>query len=171
MSFYKRDQCHFTNPTESFRFRTENYQCNGLGKMSLQNGRKRHWHRSSFCYKFRRDAKRSDYPGGGGGMKRDILFTAFIQHQNETEIFKCILTFSFFFCKYLLKLLKHNLSGLNWAFSRWRVELSMKTAGALLQSELKNRFVEGLYQALFSFGLARRNVIYKARRKLSVISG
>ena len=33
------------------------------------------------------------------------------------------------------------------------------------------RFVEGLYQALFSFRLARRNVIYKAKRKLSLISG
>ena len=32
-------------------------------------------------------------------------------------------------------------------------------------------FVEGLYQALFSFRLARRNVIYKAKRKLSLISG
>ena len=33
------------------------------------------------------------------------------------------------------------------------------------------RFVEGLHQALFSFRLARRNVIYKAKRKLSLISG
>ena len=33
------------------------------------------------------------------------------------------------------------------------------------------RFVEGLYQALFLFCLARRNVIYKAKRKLSLISG
>ena len=33
------------------------------------------------------------------------------------------------------------------------------------------RFVEGLYQALFSFRLALRNVIHKARRKLSLISG
>ena len=32
-------------------------------------------------------------------------------------------------------------------------------------------FVEGLYQALFSFRFARRNVIYKAKRKLSLISG
>ena len=32
-------------------------------------------------------------------------------------------------------------------------------------------FVEGLYQDLFSFRLARRNVIYKAKRKLSLISG
>ena len=28
------------------------------------------------------------------------------------------------------------------------------------------RFVEGLYQALFSFRLARRNVIFKAKRKI-----
>ena len=33
------------------------------------------------------------------------------------------------------------------------------------------RFVEGLHQALFSFRLARRNVIYKAKRTLSLISG
>ena len=33
------------------------------------------------------------------------------------------------------------------------------------------RFVEGLHQALFSFRLARQNVIYKAKRKLSLISG
>ena len=32
------------------------------------------------------------------------------------------------------------------------------------------RFV-GLYQALFSFRLARQNVIYKAKRKLSLIPG
>ena len=28
------------------------------------------------------------------------------------------------------------------------------------------RFVEGLYQALFSFRLARRNVIFKAKLKI-----
>ena len=33
------------------------------------------------------------------------------------------------------------------------------------------RFVEGLYQALFSFRLVRQKVIYKAKRKLSLISG
>ena len=32
-------------------------------------------------------------------------------------------------------------------------------------------FVEGLYQALFLFHLARWNGFYKAKRKLSVISG
>ena len=31
------------------------------------------------------------------------------------------------------------------------------------------RFVEGLYQALFSFRLARRNVIFKAKRKFEKI--
>ena len=30
------------------------------------------------------------------------------------------------------------------------------------------RFAEGLYQALISFRFARRNVIYKAKRKLSL---
>ena len=35
----------------------------------------------------------------------------------------------------------------------------------------RRRFAEGLYQALFSFRLAHRNVIYKAKRKLSLISG
>ena len=30
------------------------------------------------------------------------------------------------------------------------------------------RFAEGLYQALFSFRFARRNVIYKAEQKLSL---
>ena len=33
------------------------------------------------------------------------------------------------------------------------------------------RFVEGLYQAVFSFRLAGRNVIFKAKRKQSLISG
>ena len=33
------------------------------------------------------------------------------------------------------------------------------------------RFVEGLYQALFPFRHARRNVLYKAKRNLSLISG
>ena len=33
------------------------------------------------------------------------------------------------------------------------------------------RFVEGLYQALFSFHLAPRNLIDKAKRKYSLISG
>ena len=32
-------------------------------------------------------------------------------------------------------------------------------------------FVEGLYQALFSFRLAHWNVIFKAKRKQSLISG
>ena len=46
-------------------------------------------------------------------------------------------------------------------FSKWQ---SIKKVGG-------RRFAEGLYQALFSFRLARRNVIYKAKRKLSLISG
>ena len=33
------------------------------------------------------------------------------------------------------------------------------------------RFVEGFYQAVFSFRLAGRNVIFKAKRKQSLISG
>ena len=35
----------------------------------------------------------------------------------------------------------------------------------------RRRFVESLYQAVFSFRLAHRNVIHKAKRKLSLISG
>ena len=36
------------------------------------------------------------------------------------------------------------------------------------QKSERQTFVEGLYQALFSFRLARWNVIYKAKRKLSL---
>ena len=43
-------------------------------------------------------------------------------------------------------------------FSKWQ---SIKKVGG-------RRFVEGLYKALFSFRLARRNVIYKAKRKSQV---
>ena len=40
------------------------------------------------------------------------------------------------------------------------------------QKSGRRRFAEeGLYQALFSFRLARQNAIYKAKRKLSLISG
>ena len=44
--------------------------------------------------------------------------------------------------------------------------------GWLIQKSGRRRFAEeGLYQALFSFRLARQNAIYKAKRKLSLISG
>ena len=40
------------------------------------------------------------------------------------------------------------------------------------QKSGRRRFAaEGLYQALFSFRLARQNAIYKAKRKLNLISG
>ena len=58
---------------------------------------------------------------------------------------------------------KKTSNGSNFGWLIRQMSINQKVGG--------RRFVEGLYQALFSFGLARRNVIYKAKRKLNLISG
>ena len=59
---------------------------------------------------------------------------------------------------------KKRSNGGNFAWLIQQMSINQKSGGG-------RRFVEGSYQALLSFRLARRNVIYKAKRKLSLISG
>ena len=59
---------------------------------------------------------------------------------------------------------KKTSNGSNFDWLIQQMSINQKKVGG-------RRFVEGLYQALFSFRLAGGNVIYKAKRKLSLISG
>ena len=58
---------------------------------------------------------------------------------------------------------KKSSNGSNFGWPIQEISINQKVGG--------RRFVEGLYQALLPFRLAHRNVSYKAKRKLSLISG